>query len=409
MTHLRTMLEDLASAPAPSRALQPDEVYSAGRRRFRRRRAVLSASLALTAALVLALGLTLAPGPRPDGPPVGGTTGSVDPRPGVTGAGRIIQWSGAADAQHLYLAYLSCVKAACPKTSVDLVGSDDGGRTWTARVAGLGAYPLTVLGSGTIVAGSFAPRPAVLTSMDGGRTWTTAASAPAATAAVDAGAGLLCWSAEPDHGCRLHTVDPVSGEVRRPAVQPTIDLDADASIVDAGGRLWVSGRDRSTHRPAVSVSDDRGRTWSSHSFAAPAGCVGAACSAPELTSADGIIVNAVILDPTRHLLVAYRTGATGEWSRLDTDALGDVDSSWSYVRADGTQVLCALVRDANDCTLWAAARYAAGLTATTMDGWPARAVRVRRSADGWFFTTTYGPDGALYGSPDGRQWTRITP
>jgi hypothetical protein len=164
-----------------------------------------------------------------------------------------------------------------------------------------------------------------------------------------------------------------------------------------------------SHRPAVAVSDDRGRTWSSPTLPAPV-CPDADC-APELSTLDGTIVNAVVVDPSRELVLAYRTDAAGDWRRLDTDALTDVDSAWSYVRADGTLALCTYSRNhsGTGCRHWAVRPGAATVQPATVDGWPAGATSVRRSPDGWFFTTTNGPDGALYGSRDGGAWTRITP
>jgi hypothetical protein len=42
-----------------------------------------------------------------------------------------------------------------------------------------------------------------------------------------------------------------------------------------------------------------------------------------------------------------------------------------------------------------------------MDGLPATVGPIRRAPDGWFFTSSYGPERALYRSTDGRHWSVI--
>jgi len=143
MTDLRELLKQAAEGPAPASRLAADELYAAGRRRHRRR-GILAGSAAAAAVLAVVAGLSAADhlvAQSQQGQPADRQDPVVrqDPRPGRSGPGAVIQWAGTADYQHIYLAYLHCERSSCRKDSFDLVGSDDGGRTWSDRATDMRA------------------------------------------------------------------------------------------------------------------------------------------------------------------------------------------------------------------------------------------------------------------------------
>jgi hypothetical protein len=412
---LRDLLEQAADGPAPASGLAADDLFAAGRRRHRRRRIVAGGAVAVAAVLAIVGALSAAsiPAARPPqgGSPADRQTSVVrqEPRPGVQGPGAIIQWAGAADAKDVYLAYIHCSGTPCRKDSFDVVGSDDGGHTWSDRVIGLAAHDWQVIGPGTLLAtrGSTMER---LVSVDGGRTWSGLAVRSAIDVVPDGGA-LICHSARQQEPCRLYAVDPSAARMAPLSAQPPLRLDQPASIMDVNGRLWVTGTDRASRRPAVAVSADRGRTWSSHVFDELASCTSQSCPAPALATADGRTVYVMVPDPAERERIVYQTKDAHSWSRLDT---GDVPygrgMGWSFVAADGSHVICALGprgRDVDECQ-FRAGMGGDGYQPAQLDGLPTPVRDVNRTPDGWYYTVSYGPTNSLYGSRDGLHWSPLT-
>jgi hypothetical protein len=414
MTDLRELLEQAAGGPAPASGLAADELFAAGRRRHRRRRVMAGGAVAAVVVLAVVGALTATSIPAAQ-PPQGGSPADrgtsvvrQEPRPGVNGPAATIQWAGAADAEHIYLAYLHCASTPCSKDSFDLVGSDDGGHTWSDRVTDLAADDWQVVGPGTLLA----TKPSTsqrLASVDGGRTWSGLA-AGAATDVVPDGGALVCQSPQRQGPCRLYAVDPSAGRLAPLSAQPALKFDHAPSIVDAGGRLWVTGTPRAGGRPTVAVSADRGRTWSPHVFDELAACTTQSCAAPVLATADGKTVYVTVPDPAERERIVYRSNNGGPWSRLDT---GDVPhgeaAGWSFVAADGSHVICAMDRrrqDLDECQ-FRAAKGGDGYQRTRLDGLPALVGDVSRTPDGWYYAVSYGPASTLYGSRDGLHWSRI--
>lgn len=412
MTDLNELLRQAAEEPAPASPLAAGELFAAGRRRHRRRRRMMvgGALAATVLAIAGALGATstFTAQPRPELPADRGTSVvRQEPRPGVNGPGAIIQWAGAADAEHIYLAYLHCAGTPCRKDSFDLVGSDDGGRTWSDRVTGLAADDWQVVGPGTLLATRQSTMKPPLVSVDGGRTWSGLAAGSATDVVPDGGA-LICQTPQHQAPCRLYAVDPGAGRLAPLSAQPTLKFDPSASIVDAGGRLWVAGTARASGRPAVAISVDRGRTWSPHVFDELPACTTQSCAAPTLATADGRTVYVTVPDPAGRERIVYRSNDDGSWSRLDT---GDIPygqgRGWSFVAADGSHVICALGPRGQDIDECEFAKGGDGYQRTNLDGLPAPVGHVDRTPDGWYYAVSYLPTSSLYGSRDGLHWSLL--
>jgi hypothetical protein len=404
VTDLRELFEDLAGSPAPPARMAADATFAEGRRRWRRRRAVTAAAATMVAALTAGgIGLATAGGPTASAPVAPAASEDAGlPRPGI------LQWIGAADARHVYAAHTACPDRSCPKWIVRLLGSDDGGRTWTERHDRVSVIGLEVLAPDVLVSAGPAPAAPHL-STDGGRTWRTATYVGTPR---PAGGVLYCAQMAPDEACEVTVLDPAAGTYARLATPPAVTGIAEGVVETVGGAAWVAGTrvgGTDEGRPAVAVTTDAGRTWSTHSFADAAGCVNGPCST-EVTTVDGRTAYVVVANDTDRRQNVYRHGAGGGWKRLDGagkvpySALG---GSTSFVLPDGTHVMREMVLDRPNLTR---IRYWAGRGGTyrpiELAGLPASAYPIRRAPDGWYYTFANG-DGGLYGSADGLHWTPI--
>jgi hypothetical protein len=352
------------------------------------------------------------------------------PSPGLLPhPGERIQWAGAADAQHLYLAMSTlskCPAAPCAKTIWQLVGSDDGGRTWSDRGAPMNIANVAVLGTDRLMAAVLTGTPSpgmrkLHTSTDGGRSWHPTERAPA-VAAVPTGSAAVCW---PDRdaaptaetwGCALHALDPVSHRLARLTAQPPLALGDNLLVEESGGRFWVPGIDRATGRPAVAVSANAGRTWSAQVFADAPACPAEGCLWPTLAMGAGGTTYAVSTGERDRAVYRLSAGRSpnGGWQRISE--ADRVPYEWpgtggeSFVAADGTHLLGQLVpprgRDGAGYRFWAA-RGGGTYEPVELDGLPAAVYPIQRSADGWFYTHG-GADDLLYGSSDGWHWSPVT-
>jgi len=402
MTGLRELFEDAVGTPPPSHVLA-GEVYTAGRRRHRLR-TTLAAAAALVAGVLMVGGGLLLPGRASQSLPPAG-----DPTTPPAATGAPVQWAGAADAAHLYLARMACAKPSlsCLKTTVQLRGSGDGGRTWTDRGTPLDAFRLAVAGPETLLASVFAGGGdrTLTASTDGGRTWAPLREAPAVDA-LPAGSVAACWarSGEP---CTLWAVDPAGRRLAPLRHQPDLLASPDDLLPPGeGGRIWVRGNDVATGRPAVAVSADAGRSWSVRAFPDAPACSPGSCL-PAYLATGGSRAYAVAVGATARAV--YRYAADGHWEPVT--GAGAVPAGHlgagghAFVAADGTHVLCETVPqpDGRDgCRFWA------GRDGTYQEadlaGLPATVYQIRRAADGSFYTHSYTTD-RLYVSADGWTWS----
>ncbi|MBX6751762.1 MAG: exo-alpha-sialidase, partial [Micromonosporaceae bacterium] len=319
------------------------------------------------------------------------------PRPGVTGDGAVIQWIGAPDATHIYLAYASCVPS-CLTARYDLVGSDDGGRTWSTRAIGLEIVPLQVLPSGTLL-GILVSEPTYVSSTDGGRTWHPLIQRPGSAAAVPPGGGLICGPR--DGSCGLLTVDARGENLVQLANHPPGFVTYDVlEVVDS--RVWMIGVDTLARRPAVATSVDGGATWSVHPLTDRPACDRGSCVMPNVdVNAQGTAV-AMFVDRPESIEV-FRSVGDG-WTRLDTSALAG-PASWSYVAADGTHIV--QTTDGGRPRFWAVAPTADRYTQLELAGLPSSVSSVRLEPDGRYYTALTENASQLFRSTDGFVWSAV--
>ncbi|MEO3816313.1 hypothetical protein [Plantactinospora sp. B24E8] len=421
MTGIREMFEDAAEQPPPTRLLA-DEVYGAGRRRWRRRRAVLAGGgAAVATSLALVIAALVLPGGA--GTPVAG-----DPSPGTTAAGDrgvlpgdgIVQWVGAADVRHSYAALSTCSpeRQPCRKTVWQLVGSDDGGRNWTVRGAPVDVAALAVVGPDVLIAETLNPAtpgaPTLMSSRDGGRSWQAPQAGPEVSTAPP-GHPVLCRpvpgtdsqsSVAPAlRSCGLYAFDPASNRLSPLANRPSLVLGNLLVVPGASGRLWAPGLDQATGRPAVAISGDGGRTWSSHVFTDGPACGTDGCVAPKVTPGPGTDGYAVISTFSEQAVHRY-TAATGWRRATGVDALPLADSDLgSFVTADGSHVLYqGSGRDGSGggYRFWAARGGVSGYRPVELDGLPSLADPVGRTVDGLYYARD--PATGIHGSTDGWHW-----
>ncbi|GLH95698.1 hypothetical protein [Phytohabitans aurantiacus] len=394
MTGLREMFEDLAVSPPPPSQVTGEEMYAAGRRRRKRRtrivRAVAALAVTAVAAATASVVTMVSPPPEP--------ASSGDPLP----AGNI-NWIGAADSRHLYAAVQACPDQSCVKTLVQLYASDNGGQGWTPRGDAMVLVDAVVAGPSTLVA-TVAGKSTPSVSTNGGHTWTSAQRRSQA-AAVPPGGTLFCWASTDAELCSPYVVDPAAGWfaplARPPALRPG------AQWMRAGDRLWGAGADLNGIS-AVAVSTDAGHTWSTRTLQCPrAICYGATVA----TTADGNTAYAVVTSPNARFV--YRGGVTGAWTLTGIEKITAHEAALggdrSFVTADGTHVVYGTkpVGDLDGRTFSANSGTDTPYQPVVMDGLPALVRAIGRAPDGWFFTSTYGPERAVYGSTDGRHWSVI--
>ena len=346
MTGLREMFDELAAAPAPVGGLSADELYTAGRRRRgpaagRGRRRGGGGPRGRLRRHDRCGGRAAArrPGTRwaPRRP------GS--PAPASAAPAAIIQQAAAADSQHLYLAFFGCEPLApsCPKTRLRVVGSDDGGRTWSERGAVVEITDLMALDARTLVATNLGDAAHNLViSRDGGVTWSPVRAERTPATTMSAGAAVLCRAVPDAAGCTLQVVEPsgrsapLTGAARADAGRRPRVPRRRHPVGGRHRRRVGPARGRRQHRPGSDLVHARVRRRR------PAARAGG-CAPPQVTSGDSRTAYAVVADPASGRDVVYRGTTTGGWQRLTTVT----GVAWSFVASDGAHVLAQTVSDRN--------------------------------------------------------------
>ncbi|WP_426511919.1 hypothetical protein ACPPVO_15595 [Dactylosporangium sp. McL0621] len=413
MTSLRELFDDAAAVAPPSR-LSGREVYAAAWRRRRTRQRWAAAAAGGLTALVVAAVVAVAANRAPQSGPA--TTTSPRPSaPATTAAAAVpavgMEWPVAAEGRHVYVQWApfdceNMSKYGCPGR---LLGSDDGGVTWTERYRGIvDAIEAPAPGA---VAAHFDGDPSSETkhvSIDGGRTWKLVRPVGGTVAAVPMGGWTICTDERDPAGnnpgpyeCVLRGVDPGTGEARRlvnpPGLRPAMVLPA-----PLGTGLWVSGTGPDGHL-GLAVSHDGGRTWRTHLFAesdpADPGVVSVA-------TVDGATAYAVVLSGNPGRLLVYRTSDAGQtWPAVDprhTVPYQDHGED-TYLAADGTHVIRTVHGKLAEWYAGKGDSYEAPAPVSGLadhDGfWP-----VLTLGAGRYLTNDVT---ALYTSPDGLRWTRV--
>jgi hypothetical protein len=355
---LRDLLDDAVGTEPPPAPLDVDVLY---RRAVRRRRAVTVARTAPVLLLVAALVGAALVATRGSGG--GGGPDPADLADSAAWPG--ILWAGAADAQHLYATVRPC--DSCPVT---IHGSDDGGRTWTARstdVPGattlvdpaghdLVGVHLNITPSGAIVQYSYSvlAGPAFVSydarvSVDGARTWQALHQRKPPVASAPADAVLACLRTGPDTdtdnavpgACLINVIDPRSALFAPLANQPPLWAGSVRRTTD--GAVWVTGTDPTTGRPAVAESTDGGARWATRVFL-------------EVPTFDPRSYDMRVAGRDGRVEVAisaswvFTRGADG-WQRVVTGGWGSDGLAGSYITPDGRQVV--ITGEATRLSYWA--------------------------------------------------------
>jgi photosystem II stability/assembly factor-like uncharacterized protein len=395
----------------------------AARRRLRRR-ARLTAAVA--GALVVAVGLTGAwPTGGQSAPPVATPPDRLAPR-------NPIHWADTADADHLY-----AVVADCNGCEARLVGSDDGGRTWTSRqatayrkpaYAGYEFSDIELRGPSTMEQTGWIPKsghpPVTIVSTDGGRSWAsvTVDSRPVAT--VPHGGWLESVSTDDGMAAELRVTDPATRTVHPLATPPPGVYVPNVVQTPDGTGLWVQGRDSTGMKAMVAVSRDRGITWLTHTFdlTDPAFRVPTVSLNPspsqlaqrfrpqlfatvDVVTRNGTTVYAVLGDGQHQWSVRSPDGGNN-WTVLNS---GDplprllVADRPSFVRPDGTHVIQQQL-DNDQFRAYVSADGGSRYVAIEAAGWPQAAVDL--TLDGRYIARNWQ---TIYRSTDGQHWTTVTP
>ncbi|WP_238016987.1 sialidase family protein [Dactylosporangium sp. AC04546] len=418
MTSLRERFNDAVANPAPPSRLSGDEVYAtAWRRRRARIRVAAAAGAGLTAlAVAVALGVagggpnrgspapaasdpTASPATSPSGQPILPTDGTVEE-------------AVATDVDHLYAILRRCPSddpATCVRV---LYGSDDGGRTWTERKRDNPSM-LTVLAPGVLGA-TFTSKDVSTWrfSTDGGRNWTDLRQSTGTVPAVPNGGWAACY--EDNSGvarCAVYAVDGRTGTAKMLARQPPTIIPTGITTARAGTRLWVAGLVLPRNRPAVSISSDDGRTWSTRVLGQdeadyPQDINNQSVSVATADGTTAYAVVTIVVNNGQNRLLVYRTTDGGQtWQRADpAGTLPWVQhGEASFVTADGTLVVQTVVDNPAEWYAGTTGTYSKPAPVTGLETATGLAHPVRNDAPGVYLLVDRA---AVYTSPDGLHWTR---
>jgi photosystem II stability/assembly factor-like uncharacterized protein len=395
-----TRIEDLfahaveqAEAQAPPSRLSAPYAYSQGRRR---RSLLISA---VTAAALAVGGATA-------GTAAGSRLEEANPVPQAVSdfSGNVV-WAGAGDRDHLYALRTRCAPPTRPCTTGPLLGSTDGGRTWTERrtPAGPGIFTdASVLG--VSIVRMTGPGGDVI-SVDGGWHWSATASDPHPFSAVPDAAEAVGWTASSGE-TRVAAVNPATGAIRALEVQPPL-MAISVRPIPADLGIWVTGLDWITHRPAVSVSRDRGQTWTTALLPdLPSVTWPDPSAVATLDTADGRVayVQAEINGPGPTEQAVFRTADGGAtWVRVDPTGRLRHGFKVSFVARDNRHVA---IGDPSPSATYVSSVDAGPYEDLSLPLPASAAAAIRVMRGGGYLTSS--PD-AIYVSDNGLAWRCVWP
>lgn len=425
---LREMFDELATDREPPTRLSADNAYTAGRRRTRVR-ALTSAALAAAAVAGAVVAVTTLVGP-PKGTPA--PAGSSDAAP-VGAKFNGVTWATAVDAKHLYAAVLRCPDngqlGVCPR---QLLGSDDGGRTWTVRsttdVPGsayfAGPNTLVAQGGGSLDASGFPRKNSTqfIVTTDGGRHWHDITEATTPVTSVPSGGFAACGpetmatNGNTDRlSCTVYAVDPAARRAAPLANQPAVDsIDPSLTVTSLGGTkageaLWVTGWSGGGPGAglSVAVSQDAGRTW--RTTAVDPSCV----SRAELWHSDGATAKVICpghKDGTPHVFSTDDYGA--RWREMALPGpLPFVNATDEYgirFTVDGTVLGLQFPMDESGVRLWTLPDGSPSWVRIVTTGLAPYAQVIENTPDGGYVAYSDSRDKfTFYRSSDLRTWTAV--
>jgi hypothetical protein len=322
MTDIRDLFDEAVTGLRPSR-LSADEIYQAGRDRWRRRWTAAAGAFVSVGVAVVLVGVVATSG--------GSNTVAPPTLPPGT-----VRWAGLADAEHLYVAVNECGRGTVAdpsrpptigsETCSELLASTDGGTTWQSRgTLPASTFPLwggevrgpqtLTMPTNPLVRRSPPDDTSQQISVDGGTTWAPLRSGTQAIETVPDGGWLvygylLDVDGQNLTGSQVMAVDPASHQARPLRVQP--DLRRPTPQKTTGG-LWVSGLDPATRRPAIAVSHDSGRSWTVTLLPG--------------TTAVSTFAEQVVGAPTPAVASWDGTAAYATWTQPGPDSTNDTDGS----------------------------------------------------------------------------------
>jgi photosystem II stability/assembly factor-like uncharacterized protein len=401
---LHELFDEVATEHEPPTSLSVDRAYRDGRRRSTFRTAFTGTAVAGALIAVVVGATTVLGGPDRSGRP-------ADPPPTVSASADRsgVRWASAWDGDHLYAGVQNCRDAlAC---TGQLLGSDDGGRTWTPRGTSQDPPDPYVVGARTLLGSKSHERDLAVPggaeqtyalSTDGGRHWSDLTLGGSSVAAVPAGGYLMCM-AENGPSCKLYAVDPVHLRAAPLAAQ---EDGGGIGPQAAGGPLWAVG---SLDIGKVAVSLDNGRTWRA---AAPDPACPTTLSV--WTGGQPGHAGALCVDGSRGLRVhAFRTTDNGAtWQAVDMPAQQPFDGPTDQVNAfmlhDGTVVVARYPTDGSMVRLWSLSPGRTSWQAVPTSGLPAYATIVEFDHDGSVLAHGSGLGNFdVYRSSDLRTWTKL--
>ncbi len=418
MTELRELFEELAAAPPPT-GLTADSVYAAGRRR-RRVTAMTRVAAAVVAGVLLASG----------GYAIAQHQVRPAPALDLPGGPDTVIHTLAVDGNHLYATLRDCrtpdsdpsiTPTGEPSSGAShgtlplgchdwLVGSDDGGRTWTERSASPDLDVLSTPRRGKLVGSRVAADLRSNTekiSTDGGRSWRPITRTDTPIAEPPANGWVTTLALQGSGGDKVLGVDPTTGRAAPLANQPPFGVvevwsDPSRTLIVAASGISPTSADRGQ----FAISRDNGRTWSTRQV--PQTAAGTRLfGTPE--TVDGVnlyyaLPSSNFAGWSNEVAVSHDGGAT--WVRAAIPAEAKIRTA--YLTRDGAHILIG-----EGQTYWISRDQGAHYeTFTGVSGLQADADGHVGWSPGGYVLEDTPPDPsrgfAYYRSADGLTWKRIT-